>query len=326
MRILVTGGTGFTGGYLCKRLLNERASVRALVRDLNRASGLHSVGIELAKGDLRDRTVLKKALKNIDIVYNIAAVYRQENVNRKELWDTNVQGTKNILEAAIDAGVHRFVHVSTVGVHGHIENPPANENSAYAPGDHYQESKLEGELIAQRYMNEGAIPITIVRPSGIYGPGDTRFLKLFKAIKSGMFVMIGSGEVLYDMIFIDDLIEGILLCGTKSEAIGNVYILGGETYVTLNELVKIIAQILDVNVPRFHIPFTPTYFAAILCEFICRPLGIDPPLYRRRVDFFRKNRAFNISKAKLELGFKPKTDLNTGIRKTADWYFKEGLL
>ena len=175
-------------------------------------------------------------------------------------------------------------------------------------------------------MNEGAIPITIVRPSGIYGPGDTRFLKLFKAIKSGMFVMIGSGEVLYDMIFIDDLIEGILLCGTKSEAIGNVYILGGETYVTLNELVKIIAQILDVNVPRFHIPFTPTYFAAILCEFICRPLGIDPPLYRRRVDFFRKNRAFNISKAKLELGFKPKTDLNTGIRKTADWYFKEGLL
>jgi dihydroflavonol-4-reductase len=128
------------------------------------------------------------------------------------------------------------------------------------------------------------------------------------------------------MIYIDDLIEGILLCGTKKEAIGNVYILGGENYVTLNQLAQIITEVLDVNAPRSHIPFAPVYYASILCEFICKPLGINPPLYRRRVDFFTKNRAFDIAKAKRGLGFQPKTDLKTGIRKTADWYFKERLL
>ena len=326
MKILVTGGTGFTGHHLCKRLSNDGLAVRALVRDLKRAHDLQQWGVEPVLGDMRDRYSLVKATLGVDLIYNIAAVYRQENVNRKELWDTNVQGTKNILEAAIDAGVQRFVHVSTVGVHGHIENPPANENSPYAPGDHYQESKLEGELIAQRYMNEGAIPITIVRPSGVYSPGDTRFLKLFKAIKRGMFVMIGSGEVLYHMIYIDDLIDGILLCGTKNEAIGKIYILGGENYVTLNRLVEIIADVLGVNSPRAHIPFTPVYCAGIFCELICKSLGINPPLYRRRVDFFRKSRAFDISRAKLELGFQPKTDLKTGIHLTAKGYREKGYI
>ncbi len=326
MKILVTGGTGFTGRHLCKRLISNGLPVRALVRDLKRANELKKWGVELILGDIRDQNSLERATLGVDLIYNIAAVYRKQNATRRELWETNFQGTKNLLDAAIDAGVKRFVHCSTVGVHGHIVSPPGDENSPYAPGDSYQQSKAEGERIVNQYMKEHKIPIVIFRPCGIYGPGDLRFLKLFKAIKRGMFLIIGSGEVYYHMIFINDLIEGILLCGSKKEAIGNVYILGGETYVTINQLVKIIAEVLDVNVPRFHIPFTLTYFAGILCEFICKPLGINPPLYRRRVDFFRKNRAFDISKAKHSLGFQPKTDLKTGIRKTADWYFKEGLL
>jgi nucleoside-diphosphate-sugar epimerase len=326
MKVLVTGGTGFTGGHLCRRLLNERVSVRALVRNFDSASGLNRMGVELAEGDLRDRKSLKRALTNIDVVYNVAAVYRQENVGRKELWDTNVEGTKNLLTAAIELGVSRFVHISTVGVHGNIENPPANENSPYSPGDHYQESKLQGELVALRYLDKGSIPITIIRPCGIYGPGDLRFLKLFKAIKKRVFVMLGSGEVMYHMIYIDDLIDGILLCGTKKEAIGNIYILGGDQGVTLNELVGIIAEVLDVPPPRIHIPFMPIYYASLLCEFVFRPFGINPPLFRRRVNFFSKSRSFEINKAKLDLDFNPRTDLRTGIQKAADWYGEEGLL
>ena len=326
MKILVTGGTGFTGRHLCKRLTAVGLAVRALVRDLKRAHDLPQWGVEPVLGDMRDRNSLVKATLGVDLIYNIAASYREKNTTRKELWETNVHGTKNLLDAAISAGVKRFVHCSTVGVHGHIVSPPGDENSPYAPGDSYQQSKVEGERIVNQYLKEGKIATVIFRPCGIYGPGDLRFLKLFKAIKRGLFQAIGSGEVYYHMIYIDDLIEGILLCGTKKEAIGNVYILGGETYVTINQLVRIIAELLDVNGPRFHIPFTLAYLAGVLCEFVCKPLGINPPLYRRRVDFFRKNRAFDISKAKLELGFQPKTDLKTGIRKTADWYFKEGLL
>ena len=325
MRVLVTGGTGFAGGHLCKRLARSGYSVRALVRDPNCSLELQQWGVELALGDLRDRRSLDNAMKGVDLVYNIAAIYRKPNPTRKELWDTNVQGTKNMLEAAINAGVERFVYCSTVGVHGHIKNPPANEETPYAPGDHYQESKVEAEKIVFQYMYEGNISCVICRPCGLYGPKDLRFLKLFKAVKSGMFFMIGSGEVLYHMIYIDDLIDGFLLCGTKEEAIGKVYILGHDTYVTLNQLVETISEEMGVRPHGSHIPFTPVYLASIVCEWTFKLFDIEPPLYRRRVNFFRNNRAFDISKAK-KLGFQPKTDLEKGLRLTFEWYKKNCLI
>jgi nucleoside-diphosphate-sugar epimerase len=240
------------------------------------------------------------------------------------MWDINVQGTKSLLDAAIKAGVQRFVHCSTVGVHGDIKNPPANEETPYGPGDHYQESKAEGERVVLKYMAESRLPIVVFRPGGIYGPRDLRFLKLIKAIKTRTFVMLGSGEVIYQMIYIDDLITGILLCGTKEQAVGNVYILTGEEPTTLNRLVQVIAEVLAVPLPRWRFPVMPVYLAGFLCELLCKPLGINPPLYRRRVDFFRKTRCFDISKAKRELGFQPKTALQSGIRLTVDWYRQNG--
>jgi nucleoside-diphosphate-sugar epimerase len=280
----------------------------------------------MVTGDLRDPTALKQATQGIDTVYHIAALFRPENVSRKAMWETNMQGTKHILDAAVNAGVQRFIHCSTVGVHGDIKNPPANEETPYGPGDYYQESKTEGERVALQYMAEGRLPVVIFRPGGIYGPRDLRFLKLFKAIKTRRFVMLGSGRVIYQMIYIDDLIDGILLCGTEQKAIGNIYILTGEEPVTLNQLTRVVAAVLGVPAPRLRFPVTPAYVAGFICELICKPLGVHPPLYRRRVDFFRKTRSFDISKAKRELGFKPKTDLKTGIGLTADWYHAHGYL
>jgi len=325
-RILVTGATGFTGGHLCERLIREGYWVRALVRDPKRCSDLSQWGVEIAVGDLRDRKSLDGAMKDIDIVYHIGALYRPENVSRKEIWDTNVQGTSNILDASVCAGVQRFIHCSTVGVHGDIKNPPANEDTPYAPGDFYQESKTEGERVALKYMNEGKLPIVVFRPAGIYGPRDLRFLKLLRAIKTKRFVMLGSGKVLYQMVYIDDLIDGILLCGTKEKATGNVYILTGKDPVTLNQLVQVVADVLGVRPPHLRLPVGPVYVAGLLCELVCKPIGINPPLYRRRVDFFRKTRCFDISKANRDLEFQPTTDLKTGISLTAEWYRKTGLL
>jgi nucleoside-diphosphate-sugar epimerase len=211
-------------------------------------------------------------------------------------------------------------------VHGHITSPPANEETPYGPGDHYQESKTEGERVVLEDMAEDRLPIVVFRPGGIYGPRDLRFLKLIKAIKTKRFVMLGSGEVIYQMIYIDDLIDGILLCGTKEQAQGKVYILTGEEPTTLNQLVQVIARALGVRPSRLHFPVTPVYVAGFICELLCKPLGINPPLYRRRVDFFRKTRCFDITKAKRELGFTPKTDLKRGIGLTVDWYRKHGYL
>ncbi|MEW6001525.1 MAG: NAD-dependent epimerase/dehydratase family protein [Nitrospirota bacterium] len=325
-KILVTGSTGFVGSHLCEKLIKKGCSVRALVRNTSRFSDLHHLGVEVVKGDLRDPDSLRVAVKGINVVYHIAAIFRQENISRKEMWEINVQGTRNILDAAVNGGVQRFVHCSTIGVHGDIKEPPANEDTPYGPGDHYQESKTDGERVVLKYMAEGRLPVVVFRPGGIYGPRDLRFLKLFKAIKNRRFVMFGSGEVIYQMIYIDDLIQGVLLCGTEDKAVGNIYILTGEEPTTLNQIVRVIAEIVDVTPPRLHFPVIPIYIISFLCELVFKPLGINPPLYRRRVDFFRKTRAFDISKAKSELGFQPRIDLKTGIRLTADWYQEKGYL
>jgi nucleoside-diphosphate-sugar epimerase len=327
MRILVTGGTGFTGSHLCRRLIDGgHHQVRALVRDPHRTGLLPPDGLALAIGDLRDPDSLRRAVEDVDVVYHIAAAFRQEDLSARQMWEINAHGTENILVAAEEARVGRFIHCSTVGVHGEIENGPADENAPYAPGDHYQRSKVEGERIALKHMNRGRLPMVIFRPGGIYGPGDTRFLKLFRAIKRGRFVMLGSGRVLYQMIYIEDLIDGILLCGTLDRAVGRVYILTGEEPITLHELVALIADTLEVPTPRLRLPVAPIYLAGLLCELICKPLGLSPPVYRRRVDFFRKSRSFDISRARTELDFRPQTPLPEGIALTAAWYHQKGLL
>jgi nucleoside-diphosphate-sugar epimerase len=138
--------------------------------------------------------------------------------------------------------------------------------------------------------------------------------------------MLGSGEVRYQMIYIDDLIDGILLCGTTSQALGNVYILTGKEPLTLKQTVQTIAEVLEVLPPRFRVPVTPVYLLSFLCDWLCRPLGLQPPLYPRRVDFFRKTRWFDVSKAEKELGFSPKADLRKGTRLTVKWYQQYGYL
>jgi nucleoside-diphosphate-sugar epimerase len=324
--VLVTGGTGFTGGHLCRRLITDGYRVRSLVRDVKRSGDLTALGVEPIVGDLRDRASIARAVDGIDAVYHIAAVFRKENISNKAMWETNVQGTRNVLEASIRKGVRRFIHCSTVGVHGDIKRPPADEETPYNPEDHYQASKTAGERIVRQYMEDGRLPTVIYRPTGIYGPGDLRFLKLFRAVKKKRFAMIGSGEALYHMIYIDDLVDGILLCGTKPEALGRIFILAGEEVLTLNRLIEFIAKALGVPYPRLHLPFMPFYLAAFVFELLCKPFGIPPPLFRRRVNFFRKNRSFDISKSKKLLRFHPKIDIGTGIKRTAEWYRKQGML
>jgi nucleoside-diphosphate-sugar epimerase len=221
--------------------------------------------------------------------------------------------------------VKRFVHCSTVGVQGEIEHPPATEEAPVRPGDHYQESKLEGERLALKIHREKGFPVVVFRPVGIYGPGDTRFLKMFRMVLNKA-PILGSGDVLYHLTFIDDLVEGIRLVGETPGIAGEVFTLAGPRYTTLNELFRIIADVLGVRPPSLHLPVWPVWAAGAVCEALCRPLRIQPPIYRRRVDFFLKNRAFDISKARRVLGYNPRVDLREGLARTADWYRMQGLL
>lgn len=323
--VLVTGATGFTGGALARRLRREGHTVRALVRSASRAQDLGDIGVELIEGDLTRSDDVDRAVAGCERVYHIAATFRTAGHPDTYYADVNVGGTANVLSAARKHDVARTVHCSTVGVHGHVSRIPSDETAPYNPGDIYQETKLEGELLAQAAMAEGQ-PVSIVRPAGIYGPGDLRFLKLFKTVHRRTFRMFGSGVVPYHFTYIDDLVDGIVLCGEHPAAVGEVFIIAGDDYVSLNELIRMVADAVGVKPPRGHLPLWPLLTAARLCEAVCRPLGVDPPLHVRRCEFFIKARAFTNEKARTMLGYRARTPLEQGIRQTAAWYFEQGLL
>ena len=326
MRVLVTGATGFTGGHLARILARRGYDVVALVRDEARAAPLRDAGVALVQGDIRDRQAVARAAVGADVIYNIAALYRQASLATEEYRSVNAQAVGTIVRAACDAGVRRVVHCSTVGVHGDVERPPANEDAPLRPGDIYQVTKVEGEQIARDAAAETGVQVVIARPTGIYGPGDRRLLKLFRGVARRRFVILGSGAIFYHLTYVDDLVEGFRLCGEAPEAAGRTYILAGGEVTTLNELVARIATVAGVAPPKLHLPVWPFWLAGAACEAVCAPLGVEPPIYRRRVDFFTKSRAFDISRARRELGYNPGVSLRDGIERTLRWYRENGWL
>ncbi|HMF59145.1 MAG TPA: NAD-dependent epimerase/dehydratase family protein [Vicinamibacterales bacterium] len=324
MRVLVTGATGFTGGHLARTLAARGDTVRALVRSA--APALAAAGIETVPGDLRDAASIERAALGVDVVYHIAAIYRQAGLRDQEYRAVNAAAVRTVIEAAGSAGVRRVVHCSTVGVHGDISHPPAAEDAPLKPGDIYQVTKLEGERIAREAAEDTEMEVVIVRPTGIYGPGDRRLLKLFRGVARGRFPILGSGNIYYHLTYIDDLVEGFRLCASVPAAAGRTYILAGAEVTTLNELVTIVAEEAHVKPPGMHLPVWPVWVAGALCEAVCVPFGIEPPLYRRRVDFFTKSRAFDISRARAELGYAPKVGLHEGVARTLAWYRSNGWL
>ena len=326
MKVLVTGATGFTGGHLARALAVRGYDVRALVRDDTRGMDLARAGVNLVTGDLTDSSSWAGALDGVEVVYNIAALYRQAGLAESTYRRVNAVAVGDLVAAAAASGVRRVVHCSTVGVHGDIEHPPGDEDAPLRPGDVYQDTKVEGERLARAAAERTGIALTIARPSGIYGPGDRRLLKLFRGVARRRFIVLGHGRIFYHLTYIDDLVEGVRLCGEVTAAAGRTYILAGGEVSTLNELVSLIAEEAGVDPPRVHLPVWPFWIAGAACEAVCRPLGIEPPLYRRRVDFFTKSRAFRIDRARRELGFVPAVGLRDGVRRTLAWYKERGWL
>lgn len=325
MRVLVTGATGFNAGYLARALSQAGHQVRALVRPQSNFDSLEREGIEIFTGQLLEAADVDRAVQGCDQVYHFAAVFRTANHADSYYYDVNARAVKDVLQAARKHGCERVVHCSTIGVFGDIRNPPANETAPYHPHDVYQRSKLEGELHAKAAIRAGQ-PVTIVRPAVCYGEGDTRMLKLFSTIHKRQFRIIGTGRNRLHLVHAQDLAEGTMLAGSRPDALGEDFILAGPDAPMLAEVAERIAYVLDVPLAKTRIPMWPVVTAAALCEALCRPFDIDPPLHRRRVSFFANNRDFDISKARSLLGYDPKIDSRAGIARTAAWYFKENLL
>jgi dihydroflavonol-4-reductase len=321
--IAVTGGGGFTGSALVKRLLSEGYSVRALVRHADQLAP--AADLEVVVGRLEDGGALSRLVSGADTVFHIAAMFRTEG-SLDEFLKVNYDGTMALLAAAKAAGVRRFVYCSTIGVHGSVSQIPSDETSPFGPMDYYQETKLKAELACRAPGAADGIEMVVVRPCSIYGPGDVRLLKMFRMVQKGLFLFVGDGRPNFHPVYIDDLVEGFMLAMTTPEADGEVFIIGAADYVPLWDFVGTAARAVGASPPKRRIPFGLMDVAARLCEAIFIPLGISPPLHRRRLSFFSSNRSFSIDKARRMLGYQPKVDLEEGFRRTVQWYYDQGLL
>ena len=331
MRVLITGGTGFIGSNLA--LAYAQAGHQVLVvskettdAERENARDLKQAGVEVIQGNITDRDLMADCCKNADLIHHIAAAMREVNLPDRLFWKVNVEATQQLLELSQRRGVSRFVYCSSIGAMGKVVQKPAHEKSPCHPQDIYQITKRAAEELCLRFHQEYQMPIVIVRPADVYGPRDRRLLKLFRAIRKGQFVMIGNGQNEHHMVYVDDLVAALILAAEREAAIGEIFIIAGESPIRLEELVRMIAELLDVPTPRLRIPLAPVRALALVVEAFCKPLGISPPLYSRRVDFFCSDYAFDISKARRMLGYQPKYSLVQGIESTLEWYRRNGLL
>ena len=327
MKVLVTGATGFIGKAVAERLLRRGDEVRVMTRDASQGmpAGLESA--EVVEGDITDRVAVERACDGVEVVFAIAGTFREPDLSDERYREVNVEAPRYLVEAAREKGVRRIVHCSTCGIHGSIEGPPASEQYPVRPVGIYEITKAEGESVALSRGRELGVEVVVIRPTPVYGPGDTRLLKLFKLANKRHSLIFGKGVAGYHLVYIDDLADAFVLAGDKPNVAYESFLIGGPEIPSLNDLFAALGRVLKRDKQKiWRLPATPLWLAGWLCEAVCRPLGVKPPIYRRRVEFFINNRAYDIGKAKDLLGYRPKTRLADGLAKTAIWYRAGGML
>ncbi len=326
MKVLVTGAGGFVGYELVKNLRAKNIEVKALIRNKAQTEKLEKLGAQVVIGDIKNKDQMLNAVKGVEKIFHIAALFRQAGLPDSEYYKVNLEGTRNLLDAAVENSIKHFIHCSTVGVHGNVEHPPADENTPFGPGDIYQVTKLEGEKLVLKYAKEKKLNARVIRPAMIYGPNDSRMFKLFKMVASKKFFYVGKGNALVHFVDVRDLAEAFYLAGQKEDINGEVFIVAGESPKSLKEVTQKIAEIYKVDKPWLHLPVVPMQWLGVICETVCTPFKINPPIFKRRVDFFTKNRSFNSEKAKRILGYKTSQPFEQELEEVAKSYVESGMI
>ena len=327
MTILVTGATGFLGSMLVSELVRQNQAVRVLARDEQKARALLGETVAVIRGDILDVEQVKQAVDGATIIYHLVGRLYHPSTPARLYSLTHVEGTRILLDACKgQRQLQRIVHCSTTGVHGVTGKTPAAEDAPFAPTNPYEATKLEGELLALKAYQEDGLPVSVIRPGLVYGPGDLHLLGFFSSIKKGWPCIVDGGKALIHPIYIDDLTAAFLLCAGRPEAIGRSYNIAGERRVTFRELATAIAHTLGRELPRGDIPLWLANLASDIFAVIPGVKGERAPLTRSRVQFLTNSRVYDISRAKAELGFAPEVGLEEGLKRTAEWYYKHAYL
>ena len=330
MRLFLTGGTGFIGSQLSQHAMRagHQVTVAAAINndaEKFRCDLLTRAGIAIVEAKLDDTPRLRDVLAGHDAVIHLAAAQHEAEAPESHFHKVNVEGTRNLLTLAVDAGVRRFVHGSTIGVYGSVTvNGVLDELSPLAPDNPYGRTKAEAENVVREFANR--LEVAIVRISETYGPADLRLLKLFRAIQRGRFVTLGNGLNERQLIYVEDLCRALLAAAQSPAAVGQTMILAGSERLTTDDMVASISAAVGKPARARHVPLWPFDLAAKICEQMLPPLGIRPPLHSRRLDFFRKSFRLSTERAQRVLEFLPEVPFAEGAKRTAEWYRSAGLL
>ncbi len=330
MKVLVTGASGFLGSHLVEMLSARGDEVCALVQPGQKAAWLRALpGVEIVQGDITDISSLKSAVPGCERVYHLAA--RTGPWGAEAVYHAvNVQGTENVIMAAMEAGVQRIVHTSSITVYGHHPRGLVTEDNPYHAEDNpYSRTKIEGEQLAFKLVRERGAPVVVVRPAWIYGPRDLASFGRFVAlVHSGKGFLLGRGDNQVPVVYVRDVARGLLLAGDAGQqVVGRAYTLAGAQAVTQAAYLNAIADALQVpHITRCY-PFSWLYGAGrgteLLWKLIDRSRRTPPPLTTYGISLLGRDQRFSIERARQELGYAPGFDLTKGVSAGVAWYLNQ---
>jgi nucleoside-diphosphate-sugar epimerase len=327
MTIMVTGATGFLGNALVAELVKRQLEVRILTRDEQRARKQFGDAVTIIPGDITNVAQIQRAIEGTDTLYHLAGCLYHPSIPAELYYQTHVEGTRILLHTCQrQTLLRRIIHVSTSGVHGVTGETPVAEDAPFAPINPYEKTKLEGELLALKAYQEQDLPVCVIRPGLVYGPGDLHLLGFFRAIKKGLFRVIAGGKACLHPVYIDDMVAAFLLCAESAQAEGRIYNVAGNQIVTVRQLATAIAKSLGRDLSDGSIPLWLANLASDIFAIMPGMKNEQAPLTRSRVKFLTHSRIYDISRARSELGYSPTVELTEGLKRTVAWYEKHHLL
>jgi nucleoside-diphosphate-sugar epimerase len=326
MQTLVTGATGFLGSHIVDRLLQRGDSVRALVRPTSDTSYLRSRGVDLAVGDVTNASSLPAALGGVEIVYH-AAAHVSDWGPWKDFRRITVTGTRNVLRAAAEAGVGRFLHVSSDAVYRFDDlragvDEGTRLETHFGPLDYYRRAKTAAERTARRAHESGRLPVTIVRPALILGERDASMLPgVIAFLKSSSACYIGNGRNRLPCVYAGDVAELCIRAATSEDAAGQIYNAVNEEFVTQRDLFAAAAELAGVSPPRRSVPLRLLYAVAAAMEAGARLRGWShrPELTRFAVNLLGVDYLEDSTKARTELGWRAEVGMREAVRRSVEW-------
>lgn len=317
-KAFVTGASGFLGEALVRKLLSLGVSVRALVRSHQKGQLLRQLGAEIVVADIRDAAIGDYA-RGVDTVFHCAATVRAPISPLDAFYAVNVEGTKSLLEAfRKNDSLQRFVHVSTVAVVGETDpRHPAEEDAPCHPLDTYGDTKLLGERVVADFATTG-FPAVIARPMWIYGANSLITSNLFRKIALRKLPMVGAASNTMQPIAVEDAVSGLLQCAGVKGIEGRTYNLAGPEILTIRSMCAMIAEAMGTTLPKLEVPMSVALPLAIVSESMFPLLGMNPPLSREKLEYFRLNNSYSIERAKKELDWTPQTTFREGARQVAN--------